>query len=69
MNFKMWHGIVGAHGGHWTERSEGSGWSVSATPKSPVFVKRNEVKWSKKPPEFKKSEDSTLFFFSVMILV
>ena len=62
-------GIVGARSGHWTERSEGSGWSGSATPKSPVFVKRNEVECNKKPPGLKKSEDSTLFFFSAMICV
>lgn len=62
-------GIVGARSGHWTERSEGSGWSGSGTPKSPFFAARNEVKCRKKPPGLKKSEDSTLFFFSAMICV
>ena len=30
----------GTKGGHWTERSEGSGWSDSGTPNSLFFAKQ-----------------------------
>ena len=52
-----------AEGGHWTERSEGSGWSDSGTPDSASLQcklgTRNAMHFSlflrsKKPPEFLK---------------
>ena len=37
-----------AEGGHWTERSEGSGWSDSGTPDSLFFAKQKATQNIKK---------------------
>ena len=37
-----------AKGGHWTERSEGSGWSDSGTPDSLFFAKQKATQNIKK---------------------
>ena len=46
----------GAKGGHWTERSEGSGWSDSETLKSLFFAKQKATQKNKKRNEIKENQ-------------